>query len=87
MMALSAALFEDVVLEDGQIGATNFHQYNVARLAHTPKIEVYFHEGGEKPYGVGEPPMAPVAPAIANALFDLTGERLRSLPLQPALSV
>lgn len=87
IMALSAALFEDVSIEDGQISATNFHQYNVAKLAHTPQIEVYFHEGGEKPYGVGEPPMAPVAPAIANALFDLTGKRFRSLPLQPAFTV
>jgi isoquinoline 1-oxidoreductase subunit beta len=85
MMALSAALYEDVHIEDSQIQETNFHNYRVATLMDTPQIEVYIHEGSEKPLGVGEPPMSPVAPAIANAVFNLTGKRLRSLPMQAAL--
>ena len=85
MMAMSAALYEEVHIEDSQIVETNFHNYRVARLMDTPQIEVLMHEGSEKPYGVGEPPMSPVAPAIANAIFNLTGKRLRSLPLQAAL--
>jgi isoquinoline 1-oxidoreductase subunit beta len=85
MMAMSAALYEDVHIEDSQIVETNFHNYRVAKLMDTPQIEVIMHEGTEKPYGVGEPPMSPIAPAIANAVFNLTGKRLRSLPLQAAL--
>jgi isoquinoline 1-oxidoreductase subunit beta len=85
MMAMSAALFEEVHIEDSQIVETNFHNYRVARLMDTPQIEVLMHEGSEKPYGVGEPPMSPIAPAIANAVFNLTGKRLKSLPLQAAL--
>ena len=85
MMAMSAALYEDVHIEDSQIVETNFHNYRVATLLDTPQIQVIMHESGEKPFGVGEPPMAPVAPAIANAIFNLTGKRLRTLPLQTAL--
>ncbi len=84
MMAMSAALFEDVQIEDSQIVQTNFHNYTVAKLIDAPQIEVIMHQGAPKPYGVGEPPMSPVAPAIANAIFDLTQKRLRSLPLQAA---
>ena len=85
MMAMSAALYEEIHIEDSQVVETNFHNYHVAALINTPQIEVMLHESGEKPYGVGEPPMSPVAPAIANAVFNLTGKRLRSLPLQAAL--
>jgi isoquinoline 1-oxidoreductase subunit beta len=85
MMAMSAALFEEVHIENSQIVETNFHNYRVAKLMDTPQIEVLMHEGSEKPYGVGEPPMSPIAPAIANAVFNLTGKRLKSLPLQAAL--
>jgi isoquinoline 1-oxidoreductase beta subunit len=84
MMAMSAAMYEDVSILDGQFEQTNFHNYRVARLADAPQIEVIIHEGTDKPHGVGEPPMAPIAPAIANAIFDLTGKRLRTLPLQTA---
>jgi isoquinoline 1-oxidoreductase subunit beta len=85
MMALSAALYEDVHIEDSQIVETNFHNYRVARLSDTPEINVILCAGTTKPFGVGEAPMSPVAPAIANAIFNLTGKRLRSLPLQLAL--
>ena len=84
MMAMSAALYEEIHIEDSQIVETNFHNYRVVRLADAPQIEVLMHEGTSKPYGVGEPPMSPIAPAIANAVFNLTGKRLRSLPLQGA---
>jgi isoquinoline 1-oxidoreductase subunit beta len=84
MMALSAALFEEITIVDGAFEQTNFHNYTVAKLTDTPDIEVIIHEGSEQPYGVGEPPMSPIAPAIANAIFDLTGKRLRELPLQLA---
>jgi isoquinoline 1-oxidoreductase subunit beta len=85
VMAMSAALYEDVHIEDSQIVETNFHNYRVARHSDSPQIEVILHEGSPKPLGVGEAPMSPIAPAIANAVFNLTGKRLRSLPLQTAL--
>ncbi|MDZ7880677.1 MAG: molybdopterin cofactor-binding domain-containing protein [Saprospiraceae bacterium] len=84
VMAMSAALYEEVHIEDSQIVEANFNTYRVARLSDSPQIEVIIHEGSPKPYGVGEAPMSPIAPAIANAVFNLTGKRLRSLPLQTA---
>lgn len=85
MMGISAALYEGTYVKDSQFTATNYHQYPMASLMDTPEIEVIMLEGGDKPLGVGEPPIAPIAPAIANAIFDLTGQRLRQLPLQNAL--
>lgn len=82
MMGLSTALYEEIRVEDGQLHATNFHQYPMASLQDAPEIEVILLAGADKPSGVGEPPIAPVAPAIANAVFDLTGRRLRQLPLR-----
>lgn len=84
MMAISASLYEQGTIENGQFVETNFHNYLVARLSDTPEMEVILHEGSEKPSGVGEPPISPIAPAIANAIFNLTGRRLRTLPLQAA---
>ena len=81
MMGISACLYEATYVKDSQFTATNYHQYPMAMLADTPEIEVIFIEGTDKPYGVGEPPIGPVAPAIANAIFDLTGARIRSLPI------
>lgn len=82
MMGITAALYEGLTVKGGQITATNFHEYPMAKLSDTPEIEVIILEGHTEPYGVGEPPLAPVAPAIAAAVFDLTGKNLRTLPLK-----
>lgn len=84
MMAISASLYEQGTVENGQFVQTNFHNYQVVSLSDAPEIEVILHEGSDMPSGVGEPPISPIAPAIANAVFNLTGKRLRSLPLQVA---
>ena len=78
---LGAALFSEITLEDGRVKQSNFHDYRVLRLSEMPAIEVHLTGGGEKPTGVGEPATPPVAPAVANALFALTGKRARRLPL------
>ncbi len=78
---LGAALFSEVTLEGGRVKQSNFHDYRVLRLAEMPAIEVHLTGGGDKPTGVGEPATPPVAPAVANALFALTGKRARRLPL------
>jgi isoquinoline 1-oxidoreductase subunit beta len=64
----------------------NFHQYRLLRLSECPAIDVHIINSGEEPHGIGEPGLPPVAPAVANAIFALTGERLRTLPLRPTRS-
>jgi isoquinoline 1-oxidoreductase beta subunit len=82
---LSAALFSEITFKDGQVEQSNFHNYRVLRLNEMPQVEVHLVPGGEKPTGVGEPGTPPIAPAVANALFALTGKRARSLPLTASL--
>jgi isoquinoline 1-oxidoreductase beta subunit len=78
---LGAALFSEITLEDGRVKQSNFHDYRVLRFSEMPAVEVHLTGDGEKPTGVGEPATPPVAPAVANALFALTGKRARRLPL------
>jgi isoquinoline 1-oxidoreductase beta subunit len=78
---LSAALFGQVTFKDGRVEQSNFHDYRVLRMNEMPLVEVHLVPGGEKPTGVGEPGTPPIAPAVANALFALTGKRARTLPL------
>jgi isoquinoline 1-oxidoreductase beta subunit len=80
---LSAALFGEITIKDGRVEQANFDNYEVVRLADTPKIEVYLAlSGGKKWGGIGEPGTAPIAPAVANAVFAATGQRVRKLPLK-----
>jgi isoquinoline 1-oxidoreductase beta subunit len=78
---LSAALHGKITIKDGQVEQSNFHDYPVLRMNEMPKIEVYLVHGGDKPTGVGEPGVPPLAPAVCNALAALTGKRVRKLPL------
>jgi isoquinoline 1-oxidoreductase beta subunit len=79
---LSAALAGRIDIEQGRVQQSNFHDYPALRLAQCPDIETHIVPSAAHPEGVGEPALPPVAPAVANALFALTGQRLRSLPLQ-----
>ncbi|WP_027859640.1 xanthine dehydrogenase family protein molybdopterin-binding subunit [Marinobacterium jannaschii] len=81
---LSAALMSEITLEDGQVQQSNFHDYQVARMRHSPQIEVHIVPSAEAPTGVGEPGTPPIAPAIANALAAATGEWQTVLPLKGA---
>ena len=78
---LGAALHSAITIRDGRVQQSNFHDYRVLRLAEMPRVEVHLVPGGDKPTGVGEPGVPPIAPAVANALFALTGRRARALPL------
>ena len=81
VFGLSAALYGKVTLKDGVVDQSNFHDYPVLRLAEMPKIDVHIIDSGaSSPTGVGEPGTPPIAPAVANAVFALTGKRLRTLP-------
>lgn len=81
-MGLSSTLLEELTFKDGLAEASNFDSYPLLTLSQTPRIEVEFIGGGEKPFGMGEPPIGPIAAAVANAVFALNGKRLRSLPLR-----
>jgi isoquinoline 1-oxidoreductase subunit beta len=83
-MALSSALFEETLVQDGALTPINFGAYQFLNNAAAPDIEVELINSGDKPFGMGEPPLGPVAPAVANAVFALTGQRLRKLPLKLA---
>lgn len=79
--ALSAALYGQVTFRGGAAEQTNFHDYRLLRLAESPVIEVELLPQGGRPGGVGEPGVPALAPALANAIFAATGERVRRLPL------
>ncbi|MET3480161.1 xanthine dehydrogenase family protein molybdopterin-binding subunit [Variovorax atrisoli] len=81
---LSAALHGEITVEKGRVQQSNFHDYMPLRMNECPAIEVEIAASGEAPGGVGEPGTPPIAPAVANAVFALTGQRLRSLPLRLA---
>lgn len=81
---LSAALMGEITLKDGRIDQTNFGDYPVLRIDRAPLVETVIVPSAEPPEGVGEPGLPPVAPAVAAAVFKLTGQRLRSLPLRLA---
>jgi isoquinoline 1-oxidoreductase beta subunit len=79
---LSAALHGAITFKDGKVVQSNFHDYPVLRLTEMPRVEVHIvPSAADKPTGVGEPGTPPIAPAVANALFALTGKRARALPL------
>jgi isoquinoline 1-oxidoreductase beta subunit len=78
---LTAALFGKITVEKGRVVQSNFPDYDMVRMAQMPKVEVHIIASTADPGGVGQPPTAPIAPAIANAVFAATGKRVRSLPL------
>jgi isoquinoline 1-oxidoreductase beta subunit len=87
LYGLSAALMGEITVKDGKVEQANFDSYPVIRLAEAPEIEIHLVESPDAMIGgVGEPMLPPAAPALANAVFDLTGQRLRRLPLLPQLA-
>ncbi len=78
--AIGAALRNKITLKDGVVEQANFDSYEPLRLSDMPAVEVYIVPSTAAPTGIGEPGVPPVAPALANAIFAATGERLRSLP-------
>ena len=81
IFGLSAALFGAVTIKDGKVEQSNFHDYPVVRMNQAPQVETIIMPSAAHPEGMGEPATPPIAPAVANAVFKLTGKRLRSLPL------
>ena len=84
VFGLSAALHGKLTLVGGKVQESNFHDYPVLRMYEMPKVSVHIVPSKAKMGGIGEPATAPIAPAVANAVFALTKQRLRSLPLRLA---
>ncbi len=85
MYGLSALLGEKVTFDKGVPQASNFHDYPILRMNEAPRVHVKVLQSGGKPSGVGEVGLPPIAPAVAGAVFKLTGKRLRDLPFEPSL--
>ena len=77
----STARRTKVDIHDGVVQQGNFNDYRMVRLAQAPRVEAEIVRSERAPGGVGEPGVPPLAPAVCNALFQLTGQRVRSLPL------
>ncbi len=77
---LGAALYGAITLKDGHVEQDNFNNYRVLRINEMPKVEVHIVPSAEPPTGVGEPGVAPIGPAVANAIFAATGKRVHLLP-------
>jgi len=82
VFGLTAAMYGELDLVDGAIKQSNFHDYKMLRMNETPNIEVALINSGDVPVGgAGEPGLPPAAPAFTNAIFAVTGERIRQLPV------
>jgi isoquinoline 1-oxidoreductase subunit beta len=80
--ALTAALYGQITLERGRVQQSNFDTYPMMRINEIPAVEAHILDSGEAPGGLGEPGVPPVAPALCNAIFALTGKRVRTLPIR-----
>ena len=81
---MGASMYDEIVVKNGKVEQSNFHNYRAPRMNEIPKIEIHLIADGSVPGGIGEPVTALVAPSVANAVFALTGKRLRRLPLRVA---
>lgn len=83
IMGISTALKERIAFEKGGVSTSNFSDYPILTMSEIPEIHVSIITNNEKMGGIGEPPLPPVAPAVANAVFAASGIRMRSLPMTP----
>ncbi len=81
VFGLSATLFGEITVSDGQVQQSNYHDYRVMRLNEAPIVETHIVDSHEAPGGMGEPPVAAIGPALVNAIFAANGRRVRTLPV------
>ena len=80
---LTAALKAEATLKEGRIQQSNFHDYPILQMNEMPLVEVYIVQSDQRPSGMGEMGVPPIAPAVANAVFAATGKRIRHIPIRP----
>ena len=83
-MALGAATNHEIHFKDGLTVEKNFNTYRMPKINEIPPIEVFIMDNNEDAGGVGEPGLPPFTPALTNAIYDLTGKRIRKLPFDLA---
>ncbi|MEW6997164.1 molybdopterin cofactor-binding domain-containing protein [Colwelliaceae bacterium BS250] len=83
VMGMSLALYTEITFKNGAVVNSNFHDYPVMRNQDMPNVRVHIVDSDEKPTGLGEPGVAPFAPALSNAVFAASGKRYRDLPFKP----
>jgi isoquinoline 1-oxidoreductase beta subunit len=74
-------MLQEITLKNGRVVQTNYHQHPLVKMSQTPPIEVHWIKSNNPPTGLGEPALPPILPAIANAVFTATGERIRTMPM------
>jgi isoquinoline 1-oxidoreductase beta subunit len=79
---LTAALKAQATLKDGRVQESNFHDYPILRMDEMPVVDVFVVDSDERPTGIGEMGVPPVAPAVANAIYAATGKRIRHIPIR-----
>ena len=84
VMGLGAATIHEITFRDGMTEQKNFYEYKMPRITDIPPTEVHIMENDADAGGVGEPGLPPFAPALTNAIYDLTGKRIRKLPFSLA---
>jgi isoquinoline 1-oxidoreductase subunit beta len=84
MFGITAALYGEITLKDGQVEQGNFDSYQILRMNEAPKVEVHIIDNGDVPGGLGEAGTSLIVPAVANAIFAATGKRLRKMPVDQA---
>jgi isoquinoline 1-oxidoreductase beta subunit len=82
-LGVSTTLFEEVQFANGGVASTNFDDYRILRMSENPDVNVHIVKSDEEIGGIGKPGIMPLAPAVANAVFNATGKRIRRLPLMP----
>ena len=77
-----AIVDKEITIEKGAVAQSNFHEFELLQIHEMPKVEIHIIPSLEPPGGAGEPGLPPVAPAVANAIFNATGKRIRKLPIK-----